>query len=174
MAEQPDGIVLRRHRDLVGRHWQVWLRRVLVGVVALVALLALLGFMGQTPSTTTAKASPASLSVSAPDTVRGGLLYQARFTIRAHRSLKDATLVLNRGWFDGLTIDTIEPSPVNQASRNGAVVFELGHVPAGSKYVLYMEYQVNPTTVSSRTLRVRLEDGQRKLVSLSRHFRILP
>jgi hypothetical protein len=106
--------------------------------------------------------------------VRGGLLYQARFTIRAHRSLKDATLVLNRGWFDGLTIDTIEPSPVNQASRNGAVVFELGHVPAGSKYVLYMEYQVNPTTVSSRTLRVSLEDGQRRLVSLSRHFRILP
>jgi hypothetical protein len=174
VAEQPDGIVLRRHRDLVGRHWQVWLRRVLVGVVALVALLALLGFMGQTPSTTTAKAAPATLSVSAPDTVRGGLLYQARFTIRAHRSLKDATLVLNRGWFDGLTIDTIEPSPVNQASRNGAVVFELGHVPAGSKYVLYMEYQVNPTTVSSRTLRVGLEDGQRRLVSLSRHFRILP
>jgi hypothetical protein len=174
VADTPDGIVLRRHRDLEGRHWEVWLRRVLVGVVALVALLALLGFMGQTPSTTSAKAAPATLSVSVPSTVRGGLLYQARFTIRAHRALKDAALVLNRGWFDGLTIDTIEPSPLNQASRNGAVAFELGHVPAGSKYVLYMEYQVNPTTVSSRTLRVGLDDGQRTLVSLSRHFRILP
>ena len=107
------------------------MRRGLVAVVALVAILALLGFVGQTPSTTRVDAAAATLSVDAPNAVRGGLLYQARFTVMAHQALKDATLVLNDKWIDGLTMNTIEPSPVNQASRNGSLVFELGHLPAG-------------------------------------------
>ena len=37
----------------------------------------------------------ATLAVNAPNAVRGGLLYQTRFTIVAHQELKDATLVLN-------------------------------------------------------------------------------
>ena len=73
------------------------MRRALVGVVALVALLALVGFVGQSASTTRAEAPAASLAVNAPDGVRGGLLYQARFTIVAHQELKHATLVLNEG-----------------------------------------------------------------------------
>ena len=93
--------------------------------------------------------------------MRGGLLYQARFTIVAHQALNDATLVLNESWIDGLTVNTIEPSPVNQASRNGSLAFELGHLPAGAKYVLYMDYQVNPTTVGSRTLKARARRRRR-------------
>jgi len=74
VADQPDGIVLTRHRDLKGRGWHPWVRRALVGIVALVALLALLGFVGQSASTTRAEAPAASLAVNAPDGVRGGLL----------------------------------------------------------------------------------------------------
>ena len=174
MADQPDGIVLTRHRDLHGRGWHPWLRRSLVGLVALVALLALLGFVGQSPSTTQTVTPAATLSVNAPASVRGGLLYQARFTIVAHQELKNATLVLNAKWIDGLTVNTIEPSPVNEASRNGKLALELGHLAAGAKHVLYLDYQVNPTTVGSRTLEAELEDGEQPVASLTRHLRIWP
>ena len=174
MADQPDGIVLTRHRDLHGRGWHPWLRRSLVGLVALVALLALLGFVGQSPSTTQTVTPAATLSVNAPASVRGGLLYQARFTIIAHQELKNATLVLNAKWIDGLTVNTIEPSPVNEASRNGKLALELGHLAAGAKHVLYLDYQVNPTTVGSRTLEAELEDGEQPVASLTRHLRIWP
>ena len=174
MADQPDGIVLARHRDLKGRGWHPWVRRALVGVVALVALLALVGFVGQSASTTRAEAPVASLAVNAPDGVRGGLLYQARFTIVAHQELKHATLVLNEKWIDGLTVNTIEPSPVNEASRDGNLALELGHLAAGARYVLYLDYQVNPTTVGSRTLRADLEDGEQPVASITRSLRIWP
>ena len=174
MADQPDGIVLTRHRDLHGRGWHPWLRRSLVGLVALVALLALLGFVGQSPSTTQTVTPAATLSVNAPASVRGGLLYQARFTIVAHQELKNATLVLNAKWIDGLTVNTIEPSPVNEASRNGKLALELGHLAAGAKHVLYLDYQVNPTTVGSRTLRAELDDGDQPVASFDRQLRIWP
>jgi hypothetical protein len=174
VADQPDGIVLARHRDLKGRGWHPWVRRGLVGVVALVALLALFGFVGQSTSTTRSETPAATLSVQAPDGVRGGLLYQARFTVLAHQELKHATLVLNEKWIDGLTVNTIEPSPVNEASRDGKLALELGHLAAGARHVLYVDYQVNPTTIGSRTLEAELNDGEQLVASLSRSLRIWP
>ena len=175
MADQPDGIVLTRHRDLHGRGWHPWVRRTLVGLVALVALLALFGFVGQHPSTKRATTPAATLAVNSPDSVRGGLLYQARFTILAHQDLKNATLVLGSKWIDGLTLNTIEPSPVNEASRgDGDLALELGHIAAGATYVLYLDYQVNPTTIGSRRLRVELEDGEQPITSITRTQRIWP
>ena len=174
MADQPDGIVLRRHRDLQGRRWHPWLRRGLLGLIALVLVLALFDVFGQETSTTRAEAGAATLSVSAPGAVRGGLLFQARITTEVHTDLRDATLVLNQAWVDGLTVNTIEPSPLNEASRDGSLAFDLGHLPAGSKHVLYLDYQVNPTTVGSRTLRLELQDGETPVTSLERTLRILP
>jgi hypothetical protein len=174
VADQPDGIVLTRHRDLKGRSWHPWVRRALVGLVALVLLLALFGFVGQSTSTTRTETSAATLSVDAPDAVRGGLLYQARFTIVAHQDLKQATLVLNEKWVDGLTVNTIEPSPVNEASRDGKLALELGHLAAGTRYVLFVDYQVNPTTVGARTLKAELDDGEQPVASLTRKLRIWP
>ena len=174
MADQPDGIVLRRHRDLQGRRWHPWLRRGLLGLVALVVVLALFDVFGQASSTTRAETGAATLSVTAPGAVRGGLLFQARITTEARTELKDATLVLNQAWINGLTVNTIEPSPLNEASRDGNLVFDLGHLPAGSKHVLYLDYQVNPNTVGSRTLRLELQDGETPVTSLERTLRIFP
>ncbi|HSC51524.1 MAG TPA: hypothetical protein VLD16_14780 [Gaiellaceae bacterium] len=174
MADPPDGIALPRHRDLQGRQWHPWARRALLAVVVLIAALALVDVFGQRPSTTRAGAAPATLSISAPDAVRGGLLYQARFTIDARQVLADATLVLNQAWLDGMTVNTIEPSPVNEASRDGSLALNLGHLPAGSTHVLFIEFQVNPTTVDSRTLRATLEDGQQPLLTITRSLRIFP
>ena len=82
--------------------------------------------------------------------------------------------MLNEKWIDGLTVNTIEPSPVNEASRDGKLAFDLGHLAAGTRYVLYVDYQVNPTTVGSRTLKAELDDGEQPVASLSRQLRIWP
>jgi hypothetical protein len=174
VADAPEGIVLRRHRDLVGRKWHPWLRRCLLGLVWAIALLALLNIFGQWPSTSTVAASAATLQVRSPRAVRGGLLYQARFIVEARSDLKDATLVLGRGWLEGLTVNTIEPSPLNEASRDGRLSLELGHIPAGQKYVLYVQYQVNPTTVGSHTQTVELQDGDRRILTHEQTLRIFP
>jgi hypothetical protein len=174
VSSAPEGINLARHRDLDGRRWHPWLRRGLLGLVVVVLLLGLLDVFGQRPATTRAESSVATLEISAPHALRGGLIFQSRFTIETRQELKDATLVLGPGWLDGLTVNTIEPGPVNEASRDGRLALELGHLPAGAKHVLYVEYQVNPTTVGRRTQRVELDDGEQQILSTHQTLTVFP
>ena len=174
MADPPDGIVLRRHRDLVGRTWHPWVRRSLLALLGLILLLALLDVFGQRPATAITDAPSARLEVSSPSSVRGGLMFQARFTIRARRDLKDATLVLGDGWLENMTVNTIEPSPVGEGSDDGKLSLELGHIPAGRKYVLFIQFQVNPTNVGHREQTVALRDGDRQLLTYDKTITVFP
>ena len=173
MAETPDFLTLRRNRDNAGVR-EVPIRRVLTTLIALLCLAGLLNVFGQRPDTSRAAVSAASLKVYAPSRVRGGLLYEARFTIEARQDLKNATLVLDSGWAEGITINTVEPSPVGEASRNGDLVFELGHIPAGQKHLFFLQQQVNPTNVGHRSQDVALYDGETFLTSVDRTITVFP
>jgi hypothetical protein len=175
MADRiPEGLVLKRHRDLVGKEHEAWIRRSLLLLVGLVPLLALLNVFGQRPHVETARAAAADLELYSTPHVRGGLLFEARFTVYANRDLKRATLELDRGWMEGFTINTIEPSPIGEGSHDGRLVLELGHIPAGQKYSLYMQIQVNPTNVGRRSQGVRLYDGQTLIATIHRRVTIFP
>jgi hypothetical protein len=134
----------------------------------------LLTVFGQRPATTTADSPAAKLEVHAANRVRGGLYYQARFRVDALRELEKATLVLDPGWSEGTTINTLVPSPVSEASRDGRLVFELGRVPAGQKHVLFLQLQVNPTNVGHRSQNVRLFDGDELLATVERTVTVFP
>jgi hypothetical protein len=174
VADAPDSIVLKRDRDLDGRTWHIWIRRLAYVLIGAVIVLALINVFGQRPSTTVADAPQATLKVYAPKHLRGGLLYMARFTIYAKQELKKATLVLAPGWAESITINTIEPSPVGEASANGRLSFELGHIPAGERYRLFMEFQVNPTNVGSRSQNVQLLDGNTPILTVKRSILVFP
>jgi hypothetical protein len=175
MADVPDGIVLKRHRDLDGMRETLWPRRIILGAVALFAVLGLLNVFGQRPVYASADSPAASLKLNAPDHLRGGLLFSARFHIAAHRDVKDAVLVLDQGWAESMAVNTIEPSPVGEASRDGKVSLDLGHIPAGQAYVLYMQFQANATNVAwRRAAGVTLYDGTTRLVHIDRKLTIFP
>ncbi|PWU24437.1 MAG: hypothetical protein C5B48_06375 [Candidatus Rokuibacteriota bacterium] len=174
MSEIPDTIVLKRDRDLEGRGGELWVRRALFALLALVPLLALLNVFGQRPQTTVVTTAPASLTLYAPARIRSGLLWQARFRVRAVRELRKATLVLGPGWLEGLQVNTIEPSPVGQASANGRLSLDLGHIPAGRSFLLFMQFQTDPTNVGHRPQTVWLYDGSRRLLTLHHTITIFP
>ena len=174
MADAPDQIVLKRHRDLDGRRRDIWARRGLLTLFAAVPIVALFNVFGQRPATSRAASPAAALKVYAPTHLRGGLLYQARFHVFARHELKQATLVLGPGWAEQITINTIEPSPISEASRNGRLSFELGHIPAGDSFLLFMDFQVNPTNVGHRAATVDLYDGKTHLLAIRRQLTIFP
>lgn len=173
MADLPAYLTLRHNRDQVGRR-ELTIRRAIVGLVSLVLLAGLLNVFGQRPATSEAGTTAASLKVYAADRVRGGVIYQARFTITARQDVEEATLVLDSGWLEGITVNTIEPSPVGEASRDGKLVLTLGHVPAGTSYILFMQLQVNPTNVGHRSQDVALYDGDTFLTSVDRAVTVYP
>jgi hypothetical protein len=174
MADIPDTIVLKRDRDLEGRRHEIWVRRGLLALLAAVPVLALFNVFGQRPQTSTATVQAASLKVLAAERVRSGLLYQARFRISAHQELQKAILVLSPGWLEGMQVNTIEPSPVGEASANGKLSLELGHVPAGQSFLLFVQLQVDPTNVGHRDQTVWLYDGDRRLLTVHRTITIFP
>jgi hypothetical protein len=174
VADVPDHLTLRHHRDLEGRERRPLTRWILLALLALFCLLGLANVFGQRPDTELVDGPVASLKLYTPDRLRSGLYYESRFTITAHQDIQNATLVLDPGWLEGITLNTIEPSPVSEASRNGQIALELGHVPAGSIYRLFLQSQVNPTNVGIRSQDVTLADGEKPLLHIERTITIFP
>jgi len=173
-APDLDGVDVPHARDRAGHAIEPWARRVGMLMLAAVSVLALLNFFGQHASNSSVTTPVATLTLHTPNDVRRGLLYESRFTITAHTSLTNAVLHLNPGWANGLTMNTIEPSPVDETSDQGSLVFTLGPIDAGDTYVFHLQYQVNPTTAGSRTQVVSLTDGKIPVASLTRHLMVWP
>jgi hypothetical protein len=170
----PEAIDLARDRDLRGRDKGLWIRRALLTLIALVPLLALFNVFGQRPTTAKATAPAATLSVYAPTKLRGGLLWEARFHITAHKELKNAILRLGTGWAEGMSINTIEPGPTGEASHNGELEFTLGHIPQNDSFILYMQFQVNPTNVGHRSRSTTLFDGDTEVAAVHQKVTVFP
>jgi hypothetical protein len=175
MASAPETLTIERNRDLKGLYTLgLVCRRVGYAVLGVIVLLGLLNVFGQHPSTVTAEAAAAKLQLYAPTRVRGGLLFMARFRVTAKQDLKNATLVLSPGWAESITINTIEPSPVDETSDNGRLSFALGKLAAGDTYTLFMDFQVNPTNVGRRSQDVELRDGDTHILSIDRTVTVFP
>jgi hypothetical protein len=173
-SDAPQCIRVGRHRDLTGRAWEIWVRRALFAVPLAILALALANVFGQRPVTRSAASPEASLSMYAPDHVRGGDLFVARFHVQARTTLTDARLVLGSGWLEGMTVNAVSPNPSSETSANGSLSLDLGKVDAGRSYLLFADFQVNPTNVGRRPADVELYDGQRRLLRISREITVFP
>jgi hypothetical protein len=174
VATPPDGLTLNHHRDFEGREKQPIVRRVILGALVVLLALGLLNVFGQRPENQVVSGEAAELEVYSPTKVRSGIYFMSRFTIRPEREIEDATLVLDPGWLEGMTLNTVEPSPVGESNRDGRVAFELGRIPADEKYVFFLHFQVNPTNVGRRSQDVDLLDGEEPLVHVDRTITIYP
>ena len=156
------------------RRYHPWLRR--LGICAMLAVvgLALANVFGQRPETTTARGAGASLSVSSPATLRGGLLFTSRFTVLARRALPKPVLVLAPGWFQQMTLNAIAPNPNQESSRNGAVSYTFDPLGAGRRLVVWISWQANPTNLTHRSENVELADGTTPIVLVRRSLTVFP
>ena len=176
MADVPDNLVLKRHRDLEGLYRRgIYVRRTILSVIAVFCLLGLANVFGQAASTSRAGFGAGTLSISSASKLRGGDLTSATFTITATKAIRNAVLVLDPGWARGMAINTIEPSPTNETSENGRLAFTLGPIGAGRSFTLFMQFQVNPTTVTwQRPQDVQLRDGSIVLATIHRTLTVYP
>lgn len=164
----PAGIDLARHRDFERRALGQWLRRAFLLLLAVFVGAALLDAFGQAPTTSRARSAVASLTVTAPENVRGGLLYQARFRIHAFRALAAPVLVLDRGWYDQTTVNTLQPEPLGTTSDARHVKLRFGPLARGRTLLVYIDFQANPTNMGTHSADVALYDGSSRVASIDR------
>jgi hypothetical protein len=153
----------------------LWVRRFGMCVLAAVVVAALCNVFGQRATTAHAASPLARLDLRAPATVRPGLLFQAKITVSVDEVLPKAELVLGRGWIDGLTLNTEEPGAATETSGpDGSVVLSLGTLRPASPYVQYLDYQVNPTSLSRRAQTIALVSDGTEIVTLRRTMTVVP
>jgi hypothetical protein len=175
VAKQPDNIVLKRDRDLEGRRNEIWVRRGLLTLVLLLPLAAVFNAFGQRPQTTTITGDAATLKVYAPDRLRPGDIFEARFTIDAERTLRQAIVRLDPGWLEGMSINSIAPQPESESSDGeGRPILTLGRIEAGDRFRFFIYFQANPTNVGRRSQDVELLDGDRVVAHLDRTVTVFP
>lgn len=174
MTALPDRLDRKQHVDLEGGDLERWLPR--AGIVLLAAFLVagLANVFGQRVQTTSVEGAAADLEVKAPPAVRSGLIYEVQFTVLAHRGLEEPTLVLDDGWFDGFTINTMSPDTKDWTQRDGRQLLSYGAVPAGAELVVRLQYQVNPTTMGTREQDVALEDNGETIATLNHETTVFP
>ena len=174
MTALPDLLDRKQHVDLEGRNlerWFVWLG---IAILAAFLGLGLANVFGQRVGTTSVSSAVADLEVKAPTAVRSGLIYEVQFTVTARTALEEPTLVLDSGWWDGFTINTMSPDTKDWTQRDGRQVMSYDAVPAGGELVVRLQYQVNPTTMGTREQGVVLEDAGTPILTLDHETTIFP
>jgi hypothetical protein len=161
-------------REPLGDATGMWVRRVALALLVLVALLALANRFGQEPVTSAAAGPAASLTLRAPEHIRGGLFFESRVQVRAARSITRPRLVLGDGWLEGMQVNSIEPAPSSEASRDGRVVLSWNELAAGDVLVVWLQFEVDPTSVGRRDYSIELDDGDARLARVARKITVLP
>ena len=157
-----------------GMELGLWARRAFVTLFALIALVALWGKFGQRDRESTVTANDVTMTVSAPDVVRGGLYFQATVDIEASQAIEHPRLVLGTGWVEGLQVNSIEPAASTETSRDGRVVLTYGGLEAGDRLKIWMQFQVDPTNPGHRDHGIELDDETRPLARIDRKLTVLP
>jgi hypothetical protein len=165
---------LERIRDLRGRSKDPWVRRVILALIAVPVVAALAGAIGQPTKTFVASDAGARLQVEVPDVLRGGLMWRARIAIRAQLDIKHPRIVLGPGFVEGMQLNTVEPSPQSEAGRGPRVVLSYPEVKAGDELIVYLQLQVDPTTVGAQDTSVELDDETELLARVIHSTKVLP
>jgi hypothetical protein len=73
-----------------------------------------------------------------------------------------------------MSVNTIEPAPTEESGRDGDLALVYGPLSEGERLVVYMQFQVNPTTVGRRSAGVELLDGETPLAHVERTVTVFP
>lgn len=171
----PSGLALDRHRDWAGRARYLWIKRVLTIVLAGFLALALLNVFGQRATARSVTGSGVTMTVTTPQRLRLGLVFQTQIDISADRPIQHPVVVLGRDWFDGYTLNSMTPSAGSELPRHGGVAFTYPRLAAGGTMTLWLEWSVNPTHVAWNTPQtIELLDGNRRLLADTVHVDVFP
>jgi hypothetical protein len=149
-------------------------RRTFLVLLGAIAVAALANVFGQHPSTSRASASFASLEVQSPTRLRGGLIFQTRIQVHAHTRIAHPTLVLQHGWFESMSVNSVVPDPQSQSAVDGTVRLVFPSLAAGRSSTVWIYFQVNPTNVGRRSEDVALEGGRGQRVAVQRSITVFP
>jgi hypothetical protein len=160
--------------DRAGQNRGLWARRAVIALFCAIAVLSLADRFGQRATESQAASPGARMTLTAPETVRGGLFFQSRVEIHAQREIAAPHIVLDRGWVEGMQVNSIEPAPASELSRDGRLVLTYDKLAPGDLLRIWFQFEVNPTNTGRRSYGIELDDEAARVVRLSPTITVLP
>jgi hypothetical protein len=161
-------------REPTGVTRGLWVRRAILAVLGVLVVLALLNRYGQHPADSVAQVPAATMRLSAPARIRGGLFFQSRLDISAAQAIDHPRIVLDDGWLEGMQVNSIEPAPVGETARDGRVVLSYDAMKPGDLLRVWFQFEVNPTNVGRRSYAVELDDAEQPVARVAPTITALP
>jgi hypothetical protein len=152
----------------------VWIRRGIVALFAVWAALAAINTFGQEPVDSTTAGAKATLHLSAPTDVRGGLFWQAVVEIRVKQDIEFPRLVLDEGWTDGMQVNSIEPAASSENSRDGKLELSYDKLSAGDFVKIWFQFEADATYPGTRSFAIELDDQTDPIARISRDMKVWP
>ena len=82
--------------------------------------------------------------------------------------------MLDHGWVEGMQVNSIEPNPASELSRDGRELVVGEHDAPGDDLRIWLQFEVNPTNVGRRSYGIELDDGTTRVLRLSPTITVLP
>jgi hypothetical protein len=174
-SKLPDGLIRERSSDRRHPDAAAWVRRAILVVPAVLVILGLANVFGQRATDSAASSPAADLHVSAPSNLRGGLMFQVRIQVLAHRRISHPVLIFSHTWFESITQNSLNPQPVAGSSVDDRPAFEFSPIAAGHHATYWFQFQVNPTNIGwRRNETVTLANGHTTLATVHRTLTVYP
>lgn len=145
-----------------------------LAVCAVLVVLGLLNVFGQESESRAVEGPRARLDLDAPSRLRSGLIWQAKFEIGARAAIAEPVLVLDGGWLENMSLNTVEPAPDGEATEAGRLALTYPPLAAGEMLTVWLQFQVNPQWPGRHSQGVAVRDGEVPLATLRRSLTVFP
>lgn len=167
----PDGIAAR-HLEPGGGQLRGLVPAFLLGALLLAALL---GLFGGTPDPTVgAQANGVRLTVTAPRTLRSGMILEIDIAVDAMRPIAKPVVAISGAYLRNLSFNSIIPDASQAGFENGEVTLQYGALKPGDRLQVKMDGQVNPPLVGENRGVVEVRDDKSVLVRRPVRLRVFP
>lgn len=170
--ELPDGLDeyhTQPHRG-PAKHASV-LSVILLGAILATAATGVLG--GRT--TTIARENAAiNAEIEVPTILRNGEFFEMRIKIDARRRIDKLGLGVGSQIWRDVTLNTMIPAAAQETYQNGAYLLTFGRIESGSRFVVKVDAQINPSRRGAAEGPVDILDGNTVLLSVPLRIKVLP
>jgi hypothetical protein len=116
----------------------------------------------------------ADLTVDTPRTLRNGMFFETRIVVEAKRDVARLVVAIPPELWRHQTQNSMVPAAAEETFTDGAFRFDYGPLPAGERFEVKLDLQINPDLLGGARGRVAAFDGEAELVSVPVEVKVLP
>lgn len=152
-----------------------WRTPLATAVFVVVLGSALAGWLGGgAPDVTEYRAPEAKATLEYEPVLRSGNWFETVLNVTPAHDAADLVIAVDQPLWRGMSIDTLTPDAESVEATDGRYAHHFGKVKAGETFRMKFDGQIQPRALRTLSGSIRIEDGDRPLLSIPLNVTVLP